>query len=380
MKYFVFIVITYLSLSTFSFPQEVIHNQVNLECNTCHTCEVPTKNDPCLIECPRPKMQKEFPSSETGPDIFIMDELENRYLPVVFTHKLHAQMSDMTGGCLACHHYNTLGPILRCNQCHSEKRKRTDISKPDLMAAYHQQCLDCHRQWSHKNDCTSCHAEKKGNESFDRSEISSELTQKTHPEVKKPVKIIYQTDCKEGKLVTFFHDQHINIFGLDCISCHKNENCISCHDPAKVKNGKQHNFDKPIMVNISETERHQRCFGCHENDKCSLCHKNSEMKPFDHGLRTGWALNKNHLKLECTACHTKDKGFTKLENECVSCHRNWNSETFDHKVTGLMLDEIHIEFDCSDCHLERDFSRRPSCGNCHDDKNFPNNKPGKLVN
>ena len=194
------------------------------------------------------------------------------------------------------------------------------------------------------------------------------------------MKIIYQTDCKEGKLVTFFHDQHINIFGLDCISCHKNENCISCHDPAKVKNGKQHNFDKPIMVNISETERHQRCFGCHENDKCSLCHKNSEMKPFDHSLRTGWALNKNHLKLECTACHTKDKGFTKLENECVSCHRNWNSETFDHKVTGLMLDEIHIEFDCSDCHLDRDFSRRPSCGNCHDDKNFPNNKPGKLVN
>ncbi len=49
------------------------------------------------------------------------------------------------------------------------------------------------------------------------------------------------------------------------------------------------------------------------------------------------------------------------------------------KLQDLELDETHIEFDCGDCHENEDFSKKPSCEGCHDDKIFPESKPGKLV-
>ena len=104
------------------------------------------------------------------------------------------------------------------------------------------------------------------------------------------------------------------------------------------------------------------------------------MKRFNHAASTGWALNKNHINLACTVCHKKGKEFTALDNKCISCHPDWNSMSFNHKVTGLVLNETHSEFECGDCHLNKDFSKKPSCENCHDDKSFPKDKPGTLVN
>ncbi len=128
-------------LTSIIYSQVKDHSQLDINCKTCHACEVPRKDDPCLIACPRFSIIKEYPSPEIGPDVIVINKLENKYTPVIFSHKLHAQMSEMTGGCLGCHHYNTLGPILSCNKCHSEDRKREDIRVPDLKGAYHQKCL-----------------------------------------------------------------------------------------------------------------------------------------------------------------------------------------------------------------------------------------------
>lgn len=371
------LVITFFT--TIIYSQGKNHSQSNLTCKTCHACEVPTKDDPCLIACPRLSMIKEYPSPEVGPDVIVIDELEDRYTPVIFSHKLHAQMSEMTGGCLGCHHYNTLGPILSCNVCHSKERKREDVRTPDLKAAYHQQCLDCHRQWSHQTECVSCHQEKSKGKSLDITEITSELLMKSHPVVEKPTKIVYDTEYEKGKLVTFFHNDHTKLFGLECVSCHKNENCISCHDLEKISNGENGNYDSPIKIQLTEDERHNRCFGCHENNKCSFCHKNKEMKPFDHGLRTGWVLQQFHQNISCINCHGSKTNFTGIDNKCNNCHFDWNIETFDHQITGLILDEDHAENDCADCHIDRDFSVNPTCDDCHDDKNYPEEIPGKLI-
>jgi hypothetical protein len=43
------------------------------------------------------------------------------------------------------------------------------------------------------------------------------------------------------------------------------------------------------------------------------------------------------------------------------------------------LSEDHVDLDCRDCHLEMDFSRQPSCEDCHDDPMLPDNLPGKRV-
>jgi hypothetical protein len=361
------------------YSQAEKHSQLNVTCKTCHACEVPTKDDPCLIACPRYLMIKEYPSPEVGPDVVVIEELEDRYTPVIFSHKLHAQMSEMTGGCLGCHHYNTLGPILSCNECHSKERKREDVRAPDLKGAYHQQCLDCHRQWSHQTECVSCHQEKREGKSLNITEITSELLTKSHPTVERPTKIVYDTEYEESKIVTFYHNDHAKLFGLECVSCHKNENCIKCHDLEKISNGKNGHYDSPMKFQLTEEERHKKCFGCHENNKCSFCHKNEVVKPFDHGLRTGWALNRFHQNISCTKCHKSRTNFTRIDNKCNSCHSDWNIETFDHQVTGLILDEDHSENDCEDCHIDRDFSVNPTCDNCHDDINYPDDKPGELL-
>jgi hypothetical protein len=68
--------------TTIIFSQEKSHAQLNITCKTCHACEVPTKDDPCLIACPRLSMTKEFPSHEVEPIVIFISELEDRYTPV----------------------------------------------------------------------------------------------------------------------------------------------------------------------------------------------------------------------------------------------------------------------------------------------------------
>ena len=63
-------------------------------------------------------------TAEEGPDVIKIDKLVSKYQPVTFSHKVHAQMSEMSGGCANCHHYNISGPILPCSDCHSVERKR----------------------------------------------------------------------------------------------------------------------------------------------------------------------------------------------------------------------------------------------------------------
>ncbi|MHB8580255.1 MAG: cytochrome c3 family protein, partial [Ignavibacteriaceae bacterium] len=108
-------------------------------------------------------------------------------------------------------------------------------------------------------------------------------------------------------------------------------------------------------------------------------HKQNVSGPFNHEIRTGWALNRFHAKLSCTKCHGTSYKFTKLDNKCVSCHKDWKAGMFKHEITGLKLDKNHTDADCGDCHINKDFSKPPSCSNCHEDKSFPKDKPGILI-
>src|SRR5690606_25262379 len=259
----------FLILSALAFAQDKkikTHTQQQVNCKTCHTCDVPTKQNPCLVECPRTEMVTVHQPADQSPDIIKIDQLKNKYQGVTFSHRIHAQMSEMSGGCAGCHHFNTAGPILACSDCHAEERKRDDLSKPDLQAAYHRQCINCHKEWSHSTDCNSCHLPK-----------GTQLTQKkikskNHPDVKQPEMLVFETDYNKGKLVTFYHDEHTKLFGADCVSCHQKENCTRCHD--KSVNKKPVSSMIPVKLKKSASEQHQPCFKCHENDSCTKCHMN----------------------------------------------------------------------------------------------------------
>ncbi len=352
------------------------HSKLNINCKTCHTCDVPTKSDPCLVICPREKIATVYQKPEQTPAMIVIDQLSNKYGPVYFSHRIHAQMSTMSGGCETCHHHNTSGPILQCSSCHETSRKREDISLPDLEGAFHRQCMNCHREWSHENGCNTCHTLKKDLKNGKQQEnIQKKYAGKDHPVILEPTKIVFETNSDKGKFVTFFHDDHTKKFGISCISCHKQESCTKCHDVTNKSN----KDIKTIASTKSFDERHQKCFTCHKNDDCTTCHKNKVTEPFDHAKQTGWALNRFHINLTCSKCHGDKMPYKKLDNKCISCHKNWNNETFKHSVTGLQLNETHADLGCEDCHIDKNFAVKPSCNGCHEDFNFPKQKPGKLV-
>lgn len=351
------------------------HAKSDLNCKTCHSCEVPTKDQPCLIPCPREKMKTVYESPDKTVDVVSLETLSKKYLPVIFSHRVHAQMSIMSGGCGTCHHYNTDGPIQPCKNCHETKRIRDDISKPDLEAAYHRQCITCHREWSHNTNCVSCHSLKTEKKGFPKDAAKKKVSGKVHPALIEPAKIVLETKYSKGQMVTFFHDDHTKKFKIECTTCHKNETCLKCHDVNKLADDQL----KVVKANKSLDEHHKKCFSCHKDDKCGSCHLTKPAEHFDHGKRTGWALNKFHANLSCTKCHGTKIPYKKLNSKCNSCHGAWNNENFKHTITGLQLNETHAQLNCEDCHAENNFAVKPGCGNCHENYSFPKQKPGKLV-
>ncbi|MEO8232455.1 MAG: cytochrome c3 family protein, partial [Ignavibacteriota bacterium] len=277
------------------------HSKLKINCKTCHTCDVPTKSDPCLVICPREKIATVYQKPEQTPELITINQLSDKYGPVYFSHKIHAQMSTMGGGCETCHHHNTSGPILQCTTCHSSSRKREDVSIPDLKGAFHRQCMDCHREWSHENGCNTCHTLKKDlkNGKQDKN-IQKKYAGVNHPVILEPTKLVYETKPDIGKFVTFYHDDHTKKFGLSCTTCHKQESCTKCHDVNRKSN------DKPKTVTTKKTfeAQHTNCISCHsKTENCSNCHNQKVTEKFDHGKKTGWALNKFHINLTCAKCH-----------------------------------------------------------------------------
>lgn len=338
-----------------------------LKCKSCHATEYPTKKDPGLKDCPRKSMVSVYHSPLEGPEVVVINEMSDNYEGVVFSHRVHSQMAEMTTGCTGCHHYNTTGPVLNCRNCHENNRFREDVSVPDLKAAYHRQCLSCHKQWSHENGCNSqCHLRK----GSDREKVIENIKGKTHPKLPEPDKMIWETNYEESKIVTFFHNEHTNLFKISCKSCHGQDNCIKCHE---TKN--HEDFSKPVKIKKSFEDHHKPCINCHSGNYCQKCHKDKEMTPFNHS-KTGWALKFYHSNLACAKCHGTNMPYKKLDNNCTSCHKNFVQGKFDHKSIGLTLSENHKGFDCKDCHQEGNFSANPKCSPCHDDKSYPAQLPG----
>jgi len=363
MKFLIILVMTLVSTSWSQSGSDKHHSLQNINCSECHSCTIPTHKNPCL------KLFPDFRrdgitvnhSADEASELLTIDTLMDLYEPSVFTHKLHAEMAAMSGGCESCHHFNPPGKILSCVSCH-EPGIKSDISKPGLKGAYHRQCLNCHREWSHTTNCIVCH-EKRG----DKTEDKSEFIGKSHEKLVIPQKLVYQTDEEDYPLVTFFHNDHSEKFGYKCADCHANESCSRCHDKTKDS----------LLV---QKEEHENCINCHEveiDDDCEKCHDTKEKKPFNH-TNKGWRLNNFHKDLDCSACHKNNK-YTNLNKRCIVCHKEWNDGKFNHKVTGLVLDEDHIDNDCTDCHANSNFEKKTSCDDCHDDYYYPKRKPGKKL-
>ncbi len=107
----------------------------------------------------------------------LADEFESVTLPhrkivlklaeVNTTSKLAAYYhKDPMTLCRGCHHNSpasTKPP--QCASCHGKSSEALNLTRPGLMAAYHQQCFECHQTMGIEKpasrECTACHAKRK---------------------------------------------------------------------------------------------------------------------------------------------------------------------------------------------------------------------------
>ncbi len=332
------------------------HASQSIDCTECHTCLHPSGVNPCLKPtlCPRSRGTMDY-DADLGPSIVILDALEHLYEPVRFDHEAHARMVRFDAGCATCHHFtppNSEHPA--CKGCHPADIPHEDIAQPGLKGAYHRSCLGCHREWDVDTACEICHARKKTD-----TENPPPADAHAHymPLIMEDL-IFFPTTYEEGDRVPFHHRNHAEMYERDCSECHEHQSCKQCHmhsDEAR------HPMGQP-----ESTDLHQLCFRCHHEENCEDCHGRDPGELFSHAS-TGWPLKSYHKKLNCCACHAKRGALLRLDPRCEKCHtEGWNPETFDHRVTGVRLDEIHQEADCTDCHVDG-IGKGSSCDACHDD-------------
>ena len=368
----VFLLVSLLGISIWAMPSKSPQQDASQPpCSDCHVCNSPTKDKPCLEGCLYSTSRTAKAHSATeGPDISILGELEDLYFPVRFDHKHHAEMVGMGKGCTHCHHYSPPGKFPPCGECHSDSpTEPQSLRQPGLKGAYHRQCMGCHREWSHDTKCVVCHLPHEGTVLSGGTIDTTDIVGISHPVITAPYMRVWTTPYKAGPIVTLHHQEHIDLFGLKCVDCHKQENCSYCHD-----------LQKENRVDKTDEEIHAICNDCHQSDPCSKCHDTGEKPAFTHASNGNWILNRFHQGLSCRACHPTGRKIGPLSTKCANCHGGWNQANFQHAVTGLQLDDIHTELDCSDCHESLVYGRIPKCYNCHDDcRNHEDAPPGEYV-
>jgi len=103
--------------------------------------------------------QSEASPASDSPQDMVIDLLAKKYMPVQFSHGYHA---DMLGDCSTCHHHSPAGETPACGECHQAKPGPKKDDMPFLKAAYHLNCMGCHKEMgAGPTGCTDCHAKKK---------------------------------------------------------------------------------------------------------------------------------------------------------------------------------------------------------------------------
>lgn len=269
----------------------------------------------------QPATQPTTQPLDLGPDLVMMKELVNLYDPVPFDHKAHAGMAEMWQGCVTCHHrppapttqavlvptapksQEDAAAIPACKSCHPVAGPDNDIRVPGLKGAYHRQCLNCHREWTHANACGACHKPRHGQLASATQPSRDDIVGRMHPPIPEPESKLYRARFTpaDGSNILFRHKEHTTEFGLKCVHCHHRDNCSHCHDPKGDKTAQ-----KPLKPGLTWEDSHGPCMSCHKQDRCKHCHYKDDQQPprlFDHLTFTGQGLDKDHITLQCTQCH-----------------------------------------------------------------------------
>ncbi len=340
------------------------------DCRRCHddsrgAADAPPMRSP-FNHAPAAKVSTTSTGGE--PEIVVINQLAQHYGPVEFDHRIHADMSELTGGCTNCHHNMAPGEKVKtCRECHSITRNGGSLVQPSLKGAYHRQCLGCHRDWSHENACGYCHREQTARPDITYAVDATDIILSSHPRIDPARSYVYQTEYHAAPLVSFHHVDHVQSFGLKCVDCHQAGSCARCHD------GNGHAQPRDPVNRMSS------CRSCHASNECNFCHDQQSRPAFDHARVTGWDLQPRHADVSCVACHGRVEAFLTPSSNCRACHGGLSAESFDHSITGVPLIGSHAKFSCGRCHVDSRADSPATCGGCHAGKSYPAQLPGRRL-
>src|SRR3990172_8666752 len=167
-------------------------------------------------------------------------------------------------------------------------------------------------------------------------------------------------------------------FEMECQLCHaplettQDVLCEECHTHIREQIDSQEGTHGKIPgVN--------RCADCHPDHSGKAFNAvEPAMEKFDHAL-VSFSLARHQLdydqtRMDCTACHETDQGFTTSLEKCAQCHAAHDPSFleqhiqdfgesclechdghdrmtgFDHAQSGFPLDGAHAPASCADCH------------------------------
>ncbi len=189
----------------------------------------------------------------------------------------------------------------------------------------------------------------------------------------KPIRAIPEFDHNKTRYP--LRGMHENVA---CVQCHTKpvftnvgSKCADCHaDIHRRQMGaacERCHTVKGWDVSIQAVQNHQNRFplmGAHAALDCEACHK---------GAAVGQFLG---LSTQCYSCHARTFQQTtnpnhvagKFPTACEQCHGvdNWFSARFDHNSVGFPLTGAHATLQCSQCHVNNNYSlTSAACVSCH---------------
>lgn len=299
-------------------------------------------------------------------------------------------------------------------------------------------------------DCRECHGDRVGNEDF-RSRYPGRLEKDCSACHEDPHAGQFrrsphlEEDCRSCHRSDTFAEHGIDLqrhgeLGFALKGAHRDTACDACHEPA----------DPDLPHSWQFLGIGSQCADCHADvhvppfqvedtlelpslasgGDCAACHQESDFRrltgEFDHELWTGFALERGHQGLECSACHAayadpvaqgRSLGIVAElhpgdphscqgchadvhqgvfdqpqrppslagETGCARCHgtadfRGLKEDSFSHDGwTDFPLTGAHLQADCASCHA-RDATEHPlgkvselfpgdwrKCATCHTD-------------
>jgi hypothetical protein len=187
-----------------------------------------------------------------------------------------------------------------------------------------------------------------------------------------------QAQISPGDLST----PHAHLEGMmNCTKCHvlgdkvTNEKCLECHKEIKSRTDQKKGYHASSEVIGKD------CFTCHSEHhgrKFEIVRFDTEK--FNHQL-TGYPLTGAHATVDCRACHRderiesaelrkKEETFLGLKTDCVSCHKDVHQNTLSTDCKSCHTTEAFVPAKLFD-HAKTDFPlkgkhKEADCKRCHE--------------